>query len=206
MVALLANTITADMGFIPGMAIVSPAMGLPLSVLAAFIERPFVSGAGVRRNAIWYSLQANLISLLVGYVGVIGAMLLGGFLRLYDELPFLVWPPLAVAVSIVVERGYLNVRAQRIGVRWRWIIAGNLLSAGICIAIVIAAGILRAAQPAWRYALAPYERPLTITAGVGSVLLFIVAFCVPSLRRKPVLETPAVAPRSTSAAEAAPAA
>ena len=34
---ILANTITADMGMIPGLAFVGPAMGLPLSVLAAFV-------------------------------------------------------------------------------------------------------------------------------------------------------------------------
>jgi hypothetical protein len=38
---ILANTITADMGMIPGLTFAGPAMGLPLSVLAAFIERPF---------------------------------------------------------------------------------------------------------------------------------------------------------------------
>ncbi len=40
---LLANSIAADAGLIPGLAIFGPAMGLPLSVLAAFIERPFVT-------------------------------------------------------------------------------------------------------------------------------------------------------------------
>lgn len=68
---MLANTITADMGLVPGCALIGPAMGLPLSVLAAFLERPFYSAAGIKRGAIWYSLQANLISLLVGYFGLI---------------------------------------------------------------------------------------------------------------------------------------
>ena len=39
MIPVLANTITADMGLIPGFAFVGPGMGLPLSVLASFIER-----------------------------------------------------------------------------------------------------------------------------------------------------------------------
>jgi len=56
---ILANTITADMGLIPGLAFVGPAMGLPLSVLAAFIERPFYTRAGVERQMIWYSLQST---------------------------------------------------------------------------------------------------------------------------------------------------
>jgi hypothetical protein len=49
----LANTITAEMGLIPGLAFVGPAMGLPLSVLAAFVERPFYSLAGVRHRTLW---------------------------------------------------------------------------------------------------------------------------------------------------------
>jgi len=50
MVGLLADTITADMGWIPGLAFVGPAMGLPLSVLAAFLERPFYTLGGVRHQ------------------------------------------------------------------------------------------------------------------------------------------------------------
>lgn len=67
----LANTITADMGMIPGLAFVGPAMGLPLSVLAAFVERPFYTLAGVKRHTIWYSLQANLVSLGVGFLAAL---------------------------------------------------------------------------------------------------------------------------------------
>ena len=40
------------MGLIPALAFVGPAMGLPLSVLAAFIERPFYTRAGVERQTI----------------------------------------------------------------------------------------------------------------------------------------------------------
>jgi hypothetical protein len=75
MTVILANVITSDMGLIPGLAIAGPALGLPLSVLASFLERPFVSLAGVRRHAIWYSLQANCISLLVLHGAVWGRAL-----------------------------------------------------------------------------------------------------------------------------------
>ena len=55
---LLANAIAADAGLIQGLAIFGPAMGV--SVLAAFIERPFVKRAGFGKSAIWFSLQAKL--------------------------------------------------------------------------------------------------------------------------------------------------
>jgi hypothetical protein len=167
----LANTITADMGLIPGLAFVGPALGLPLSVLAAFVERPFYSLAGVGRHTIWYSLQANLVSLGVGFIATLAAFFVADFMREYYA-PFEVWPFLAVGVSIVVERWYLQARLRPSYVGWGWSALGNILSAGLLFAVMF----LRSALPGWRQALIPYVGPLQILAFVGSAVLFVVSF------------------------------
>lgn len=105
---LVADVITADMGFFPGCALFGPAFGLPLSVLAAVLERPFYTRAGIKRWAVWYSLQANFVSLLVGY------------LLIFVTVPAfyaigLLWFPVAVSISIIVERSYLVWRARSMG-------------------------------------------------------------------------------------------
>ena len=49
---ILADVVTADMGFLPGLALFGPAFELPLSVLAAVLERPFYTRAGISRWAL----------------------------------------------------------------------------------------------------------------------------------------------------------
>ena len=178
MLEILANTITADMGLIPGLAIAGPAMGLPLSILASFLERPFISLAGVQHHAIWYSIQANTISLLVGYVGVFAAAFIGEALPRWapSEPVFTVWPFVAVAVSILVERTYLSIRTSEFHPKWRWIIVGNVLSAGACIGLLMLVTYLREAQPGLQFLLMPYRTTLLVFAAAGSVALIAAAF------------------------------
>jgi hypothetical protein len=175
---ILANTITADMGMIPGLAFVGPAMGLPLSVLAAFVERPFYSLASVNRHTIWYSLQANLVSLGVGFVATLIAAAVTDSMRQYNAL-FEVWPFLAVCVSIVVERWYLQSRAHPDVVKWGWAALGNILSAALCVGVLFLVVDLRGAFPELRQTLRPYAGPLQIFAFVGSTALFVASFIRP---------------------------
>jgi hypothetical protein len=175
MVLILADTITADMGLIPGLAFIGPAMGLPLSVLAAFLERPFYTLGGISRQTIWYSLQANLTSLLVGYAGMFIAFGIGDSLREYDA-PFLIWPFCAVAVSIVVEGRYLSRRQRPNKAFWVWNSIGNVLSAAACIGLLFPISYLYARFPGWKIRLEPFNFILNASAFAGSVVLFLVAF------------------------------
>ena len=171
----LANTITADMGLIPGLAFVGPAMGLPLSVMAAFIERPFYSLAGIRHKTIWYSLQANLVSLAVGFFATFIAAALTDAMREYDAL-FEVWPFLAVCVSIIVERIYLQRRNRSTRVAWSWTAAGNILSAAICVGLLFLIAEMRPALPQLRRTLAPFNAGLQGFALIASGGLFLLSF------------------------------
>ena len=189
-VLILANTITADMGLIPGLAFVGPAMGLPLSVMAAFVERPFYSLAGVKRHTIWYSLQANLVSLGVGFVGTLIAAFVADAMRQYDA-PFVVWPFLAICVSILVERWYLQLRARPNFVKWGWSALGNVLSAALCVGVLFLVVYLRRTFPGLRQTLHPYAGPLQIIAFVGSAALFLVSFREPATADVVVVGEPA---------------
>ena len=135
MMPILANTITADMGLIPGMAIISPLFGLPLSVLAAVIERPFYTAAGVERHSVWYSIQANVVSLLIGYPIVLLVALLSDVV---GEVILALWPFAAVAISTYIERRYLNAKARvRRPLPFGPVLGANMLSALVCVLILV---------------------------------------------------------------------
>ena len=181
---ILANSLTADMGLIPGLAFVGPAMGLPLSVLAAFVERPFYSLAGVRRPTIWYSLQANLVSLGVGFVATMIQIIVTDAMKRYYAL-FEEWPFIAVCISILVERWYLQIRLRPDRVKWGWTALGNILSAALCVGILFLVVYLRAEFPGLRRALAPYVVPLWCVAFMGSAVLFVASFILPRRKTTP---------------------
>jgi hypothetical protein len=176
MVPILANTITADMGMIPGCALISPALGLPLSVLAAFLERPFYTLGGISRKTIWYSLQANLVSLLVGYVGLFAAILIGDASNLDFEIPFSIWPICAVAVSIIVEGRFLARRQQPNRVFWMCDSVANVFSAAVCVGILFPTEYVYTRFPRWKGMLEPWNLTLNVFAFIGSILVYLLAF------------------------------
>ena len=59
--SIFANAIAPSAYFWPGVLPLMLGMAFPATVLAAVIERPFVTRAGVTKHALWYSLQANLL-------------------------------------------------------------------------------------------------------------------------------------------------
>ena len=174
MPVLLANSIAADAGLIPGLAIFGPAMGLPLSVLAAFIERPFVTRAGFERNAIWFSLQANFVSLLIGYVATMFVIPL--VMRPGGGMVVLAWPFLAVGISIATERLYLTKRLGHGIVPWTPIAWGNIISALSCIAVMLVAATLRDAAPQLSADLREHETAMNVGVAIASLLLLVGSF------------------------------
>jgi hypothetical protein len=184
---ILANAITADMGFLPGLALCGPAFGLPLSVLAAILERPFYTRAGVEKWAIWYSLQANFVSLLVGYL-----LLPIALFSLYWV--GLLWLPVSVFLSIVVERKYLKWRATGFDGGWKRVSWANVFSA---LALI---GVLLLSMPLDSYrnklALFPYRDLLTHIGIAIGLVTFAVAFIVPAVGKRVERRSALVAPAS----------
>jgi hypothetical protein len=169
---LLANSIAADAGLIPGFAIFGPALGLPLSVFAAFLERPFVTRVGFQSSAIWFSLQANFVSLLVGYVATLCVVPF----MMHTNVNFgYVWPLVAIVISTLTERGYLEMRLKK-AVPFLPIAIGNLISAAACIAVLALAVHLRVLVPELRVTLGDYEMPMNIAVAAASLILLLGSF------------------------------
>ena len=126
-----ANSLAPFIWLWPGVIIMSGWGSLPATVLAAVIERPFVTRAGLNSQPLIFSLQANALSLLAGFVAVpiAGAIL-------YTPL-ILLWPFAAVTCSIIVESVYLRIRAVEQGLQFKRtpIVIGNLCSSGVLMLI-----------------------------------------------------------------------
>jgi len=84
----MANVIAPFVWLWPGVVAMSFPVSLPATVLAAFLERPFVSRSGIQRHALRYSLRANFLSLLVGVV-----LMPGTYVLMWTLGPlFFFWP------------------------------------------------------------------------------------------------------------------
>ena len=177
---VFANSIAADMGLIPGLAIFGPALGLPLSVLAAFLERPFLCRAGVTTNTLWYSLQANFVSLLVGYVAT---MVVIPFVMSPIVAFAMLWPFVALAISVATEWKYIQFRNPSRRFPWEPFAAGNVFSAAVCIAILFLVQWLRSQLPHVAISIRAHEDAMTMTVAVASMGLFLASFLVTSNRR-----------------------
>jgi hypothetical protein len=121
-----ADFIAPSAFFLPGFLFISLGAAIPATVLAGVLERAFVSRAGVKVNAIWYSLQANLVSAAAGVLCMPFAL---GLLDVFPPLWFL----LAVTISIGSEGVYYEWCALEPGqkLRWRWIILANIFSSAV---------------------------------------------------------------------------
>jgi hypothetical protein len=174
---LFGDSIAPTAYFWPGVLPLSFGLALPASVLAAVLERPFVAWAGLRQCTIWYSLQANFISLLVGYI-----TLPVGIYAIYTIGP--AWPLIAMSMSVLVEGGYYQWRVLK-GTRLRWssIIAGNVFSSLVLLLLPYLARAIHEAEPSLVWRLGPYEDMLFWGSVIGSVFVFAISFLMPRLLR-----------------------
>lgn len=133
--ALLANVMAPYVGWGIGE---DTQLSLPYSMmatlLAALVERPFLTMAGFRRLALIYSIRANILSWAggVGIVFLFGTSTPGVFvLMLYLAVPF----------SLAIEGAFLWQIQQKSRARFDLapFIAGNIIS-GVLLLVVQAAG------------------------------------------------------------------
>lgn len=176
---VLANVIAPTISVWPGMVHANFALAIPASILAAVLERPFLTRAGVSRHTMLFSLQANAVSLAIGYV-----TLPVGYTALYVIGPL--WWIIAVGLSIVSEGWYCRVRATEGGqLRWRYIVCGNVFSSFVLLLLpFISMAIGRSNPKIWW----PYESYLVVLAWavtIVSAAVFVLSFYLPGwLRRK----------------------
>lgn len=177
---MYANSLSPYVGFVPGFMSLALLLALPMTVLAAILERPFVSRVGVKKHALWYSLQANFVSMILGYltfpIALASAYSAGQLL----------WPFVGVSISIFSEGWYYRWRGVADGSRfqWRWIVAGNLLSNAVLLMIPFITERVKEYQPDLVWKVEPYETNLLWVVVMGSLAAFILGFVIPALGRK----------------------
>lgn len=174
---VFANSIAPTAYFMPGVLPMMLGMAVPASVLAAFLDRPFVKWAGVRERTLWYSLQANLVSLVIGYI-----TMPVGIYAIYTIGPL--WSIIAVAMSVISEGCYYQRRcAEGTNIRWLPVVAGNVFSSFVLVFLPGVTLLIKKEIPSLEMNLAPYQGAL-LWGSVGVCgLLFVASFFVPRLLR-----------------------
>jgi hypothetical protein len=163
---LYADVIAPFVWFWPGIVSISFVYAFPASLLAAFVERPFLSLAGVNQRPLMLSLRANFVSAIVG-------ILLSPIGNTVFYTYGILWCLIAFAISCLVEIYYLRF-FFRVGV-W-WIILGNAISSGLLMATPPIALVLEQNHHPMARALEPHETWMNITAVCVSLVVFLASF------------------------------
>jgi hypothetical protein len=176
--SVFANAIAPTAYFFPGVLPLMLGLALPATVLAAIIERPFVTRAGVSRHALWYSLQANFLSLLIGYATMPCAVQ-----AIFDIGPL--WSLIAIIISIVSEGVYYQQRwVPGEELKWGWVAVANIVSSVVLLLLPSIALSIKSGQPDLERVLDPYQEVLFWGSVVGSVLIFVLSFFMPRILRR----------------------
>ena len=111
------------------------------TLLAAIIERPFVTRAGVARRALLHSIAANLVSMLLAPLGWGLLALQPDYGRWSDYNVALALTSIGgLVISIFSEYGYYRLISRRAEVkpRLRWVAIGNVVSLVVIVGAWIA--------------------------------------------------------------------
>jgi hypothetical protein len=168
--ALLANSLASWVWIWPGVVSIEPLFGLLPTILVAFIERPFVTKAGVTRRPLLKSIRANLITLIAGIP------IAGGIWAVKSESGLYLFACVAVSITIAIELWYFQRVAKResFTLRWQWIVLGNVLSNMLLLGIAITVRTLQVRWPELAYGLVPYQ-PLFALLHVSISITMVVA-------------------------------
>ncbi|HEV2949273.1 MAG TPA: hypothetical protein VGX70_18000 [Gemmataceae bacterium] len=176
--SVFANAIAPTAYFWPGVLPMMLGLAMPATVLAAIIERPFVTRAGVTRHALWYSFQANFLSLLIGYATMPCAVQ-----AIFDIGPL--WSLIAITISIVSEGVYYQQRwVPGEELKWGWVAVANIISSVVLLLLPSIALSIKSGKPDLERGLDPYQDVLFWGSVVGSVLIFVLSFFMPRILRR----------------------
>ncbi|MHB1037468.1 MAG: hypothetical protein ACYC35_18825 [Pirellulales bacterium] len=168
-----ANSIAPYVWFWPGIVSITLVYAFPASVLAAFLERPFLTAAGLNRRALVLSLRANFVSAVVGIL-----LVPVGYPALYAIGPL--WCLAAFGVSCAVELAYLRRFFPRLA--WGWVVGGNAVSSIVLMALPPITLAIKEHYARLAWSLEPHETWLNCVCLVGSLALFLTSFACPVRR------------------------
>jgi len=178
---LIANVMSPVVMFLPGFYIHAFYLGFLYSMLAAIIERPFVQRAGVSRSPLVYSIRANTISHLVGFIYSVFAIMLFLSLprNLFGFVGFVLIIIGAVALSVIVEVIYLRSKTspKRGPFRIGYIVAGNVISPSVIVGLgwlIAKAQTIMIANGEWvGYLFKLNDRAIQIPLNVAAIAIAI---------------------------------
>jgi hypothetical protein len=161
---------------VPGFWLLSLESGVAVLVLSAFLERPFVTMAGVKQHALAHSIVATALTAAPLFIGA-WAMLIVGF-NARNEFLILIWVPVSILMSASIKYAWLN-RKRSI---WRgavklWPIAVGLLLSSVVVAILpllqMPFGFGTQRHAANVAPVRPFAALLTVAAGFVMVLVTV---------------------------------
>ena len=176
-----ANSISPYVWFWPGVVSITLIYAFPASLLAAFVERPFLTAGGIKHRPLVLSLRANFLSTLVGLL-----LIPIGWPALYTIGPL--WCVVAFGVSCAVEVFYLR-RFSHQAFRWGWAVGANVVSSIILIMLPPVALTIKQNYYRLAWSLEPHEMWLTWSSLAVSITAFVASFALP-VRREAIEPSP----------------
>jgi hypothetical protein len=177
-----ANSLSPYVWFWPGIVSVTFVYAFPASLLAAFVERPFLTAAGLKNRALVLSLRANFLSAVVGLL-----LIPVGYPALLVIGPL--WCIIAFGLSCTVEIFYLRDFSRRLA--WGWIVGGNAVSSIVLMTLPPIALVLKQNYYRLAWSLEPHEVWLNWSSLIASLTLFLTSFAWP-IRRATACEATAL--------------
>lgn len=166
-----ANSLSPYVYFWPGVVSITLVYAFPASLLASFLERPFLTAAGIRHRPLVLSLRANFLSTVVGIL-----LVPIGYPALYMLGPL--WCVIAFFVSCLVEFRYLRSKVEQ-AIAWGWVVGGNAVSSVVLMVLPPIAILIKQNHEQWARTLEPHEGWLHATSALVSVAAFLISFAWP---------------------------
>ena len=184
-----ANSLSPYVYFWPGVIYIMLPYAFPASVLAAFLERPFLTAAGLEYRALVLSLRANFVSTIVGILLVpVGYPLL--------EMTGPLWCLVAFCISCFVEIFYLR-RFSHQQLTRGWVVIGNAISSVVLMILPPVALAIKQVHPELAWRIEPHEETLMWTTLGISLVVFIGSFMFPVVGQAVNNTVPVSTPSST---------
>ncbi len=184
-----ADSVSPYVYFWPGVISITLVYAFPASLLAAFIERPFLAAAGITRRPLVLSLRANFLSTIVGIL-----LIPIGYSALYTIGPL--WCLAAFGVSCAVEILYLR-RFSHQSFTWGWAVVGNAISSAVLMILPPIAMAIREYNRQLAWSLKPHRAWMAWSSLGVSVALFLVSFALPVVPRIESVSPDSAVPAST---------
>ena len=176
--------------FWPGIISITLVYAFPASLLAAFIERPFLTAAGIKCRPLVLSLRVNFVSTIAGIL-----LIPIGYPALYTIGPL--WCLVAFGVSCVVEIFCLR-RFSHQSFTWGWAVAGNAVSSAVLMILPPIAIAIRQNNNQLAWSLEPHETWMGLSSLGVSLALFLASFAFPVAAKNEAVSTNSDTRTSTS--------